>query len=144
MNQLAEKEHNLPVVLPDRELEPLRKTAARSRKQVNFKLSKSKLPMLVIALLLVYVAVTFTSQFGSLASMQRDLAAIEQEIQEIKQKNEVLRSDLRDAQSAAFIEEVAREQLGLVKTGETRIVAVPEGTELKKINSPTDSNTVNH
>ncbi|MDF9409225.1 septum formation initiator family protein [Pelotomaculum isophthalicicum JI] len=132
MNQLARKEQDMYVSVPERQAE-------RVKKQITFKLSRSKLPTLVVMLLLVYLAFTFGSQFSSLASMQRDVGNIEQQVQELKQKNEDLRNELQHVQSDSFIEKTAREKLGLIKAGETRVVPVPEGTELKKIQSPVNN-----
>jgi len=132
LNQLARKEQDMHVSVPERQAE-------RVKKQITFKLSRSKLPTLVVVLLLAYLAVTFGSQFSSLASMQRDVGNIEQQIRELKQRNEDLRNELQHVQSDSFIEKTAREKLGLIKAGETRVVPVPEGTELKKIQSPADT-----
>lgn len=139
MNQLARKEPELHVLTPEMPVSP-----PVRRKQLNFRLSKSKLPLLVVVLLLVYLAVTFSSQFKALSSMQRDVGDIEQQVFELKQKNEELRVELRRVQSDAFIEKTAREQLGLVKAGETRIIAIPEGTELKKLQSPVGNGGSDH
>lgn len=139
MNQLARKEPELHVLTPE-----IPATPPARRKQISFRLSKSKLPLLVVVFLLVYLAVTFSSQFKALSSMQREVSDIEHQVFELKQKNEELRGELRRVQSDAFIEKTAREQLGLVKSGETRIIAIPEGTELKKLQSPEGNSGGDH
>ncbi len=99
----------------------------KRRKQRTFRLSRSKLPLLVVGLLLFYVAFSLGSRFDSLYSMQRDLQAIQTEVQELRKINEELKTQLQLLQSDAYIEQVARDKLGLVKPGETRIVTVPPG-----------------
>ncbi|MCG9968303.1 septum formation initiator family protein [Pelotomaculum terephthalicicum JT] len=137
MNQSARKEQEMYVSVPARQAE-------RPKKQVTFNLSRSRLPALVIVLLMTYLAFTFGSQFSSLASMRRDVSSIEQQVQDLKQRNEDLRNELQQVQSDSFIEKAAREKLGLVKAGETRVIPVPEGTEIKKIEPPADDSGPAH
>lgn len=137
MNQLAKKEQEIYVLTPETQ-------AKRMRKQKKFSLSRSKLPALVVVLLLGYLAFSFGSQFSSLAAMQRDVRAIEQQVLELKQKNAALHNELQQVQSDSFVERTAREKLGLVKPGETRVVPVPEGTKLKGIETPVGENVPAH
>lgn len=129
MNQLARKNQKIYVRVPG-------KQAKRVKKQKTFRLSRSKLPALVVVLLLGYLAFSFGSQFSSLAAMQRDVRDIEQQVLELKQRNAALYDELRQVQSDSFVERTAREKLGLIKPGETRVVPLPEGTELKGIEPP--------
>ncbi|MCL6560745.1 MAG: septum formation initiator family protein [Firmicutes bacterium] len=108
----------------------------------SFNLSRSKLPTIVMLILLGYLAITFGSQLTRLSSMNRDVQNIKQQVQELQQKNAALREELRLVQSDAYVEKTAREKLGLVKQGETRVVAVPQGTQLKKIQPPEKDNVV--
>ncbi|MDD4335317.1 MAG: septum formation initiator family protein [Desulfotomaculaceae bacterium] len=118
--------------------EPSKK--ARPRKSFNF--SRSRLPAVVLSFLLVYLVVSFCSQFSKLSSMQRDVRNIQQQVQEMQQKNVTLREDLRLAQSDAYIEKTAREKIGLMKPGETRIVTVVQGNDSQKIEVPTGQNAI--
>jgi len=129
LRQLARKEQEMFVAVPA-------ERAIRAHRRKTFNLSRSKLPALVVVLLLSYLAFTFSSQFSSLSAMQRDIRNMEQEVQELKQKNASLREELQRVQSDSYVEKVAREKLGLVKPGETRVVTVPQGTQLKKIQAP--------
>lgn len=108
----------------------------RSRRRVSFNPSKCKLPVLVIVFLLCYLAISFGSQFSRLSNMQRDVGNIQLQVQELRDKNATLQDELRMVQSDAYIEKTAREKMGLVKPGETRVVAVPEGTKLNTIQAP--------
>lgn len=137
MNEAARvlKEAYLPLpekVAPDSQ--PVR------RKSLN--LSKSKFPSLILILLLGYLAVSFSTQFSKLTNMQRDVLSIQQEVQELKQRNSDLRQELQAVQTDAYIEKTAREQLGLIKPGETRVLTVAPGTELQQLEVPTGPATV--
>jgi len=92
--------------------------------QRSFSLKKSRLPRLVLVLLLAYLVISFASQFTRLWAMQRDLQQIQQRVDQLQQKNNDLRQQLQLVQSNDYIEQVAREKLGLVKPGESRIVQV--------------------
>jgi cell division protein DivIC len=74
--------------------------------------------------------------------MQRDVRNIQQQVQEMQQKNTALREDLRLAQRDAYIEKTAREEIGLVKAGETRIVTVAAGTEVNNVQAPSSQNII--
>lgn len=114
---------------------------ARNRRR-TYRLSGGKLPIFVMLVLLCYLAVSFTTQFSRLNGMNRDVQKIQQQIQELEQKNAALQTELRNAQNDAYIEKTAREKLGLVKQNETRVVPVPAGTELKIIEPPSKNNIV--
>ena len=114
----------------------------RTRARKSFSISRSRLPAVVLSLLLVYLVISFCSQFNKLSVMQRDVQNIQQQVQEMQQKNASLREDLRLAQSDAYIEKTAREKIGLVKKGETRIVTVAAGTEVNNAQALSDQNII--
>lgn len=114
----------------------------RARARKSFSISRSRLPAVVLSLLLVYLVISFCTQFSKLSVMQRDVQNIQLQVQEMQQKNAALRDELRLAQSDAYIEKVAREKIGLVKQGETRIVTVAPGTELQAVEAPSEQNIV--
>jgi cell division protein FtsB len=120
------------------------KTAPRKRARArkSFSISRSRLPAVILSLILVYLVISFCSQFSKLSVMQRDVRDIQQQVQEMQQKNAALREDLRLAQSDAYIEKMAREKIGLVKAGETRIVTVAAGTDVNNVQVPTDQNII--
>ncbi len=132
MSQPLRKEHDLYYMpLPEE-----KGSGKRTEPQRSFKFSRSRLPGLVAVLILSYLAISLGSQFSKLSIMQQDIQRIQQEVQQMKEKNDALRNELQLVQSDAYVERTAREKLGLVKRGETRVVAVPEGTELKAIKPP--------
>ncbi|MCL6559211.1 MAG: septum formation initiator family protein, partial [Firmicutes bacterium] len=99
MSQPLRKERE--VFLPPQEEQAPVKRPERRR---SFNLSKSKLPVLMVALLLGYLAVSMGSQFSRLSAMQREVTDIQQQVQELKQKNASLREELHLVQSDAYIE----------------------------------------
>ncbi|BAF58369.1 hypothetical membrane protein [Pelotomaculum thermopropionicum SI] len=137
MTRPLRKEQEIVFLPVEREV-PERRTARRR----SFNFSRSRLPALVALLLLGYLAITFSSQFSRLSVLQKNVDSIQQEVQELKQKNAALREELQMVQSDAYIEKTAREKLGLVKPGETRVVPVPPGTQLKELETPSKSNIV--
>ncbi len=122
MSQALRREREVNLSPPDMSGKPV-------RQRRSFNLSKSKLPTLAVVLLLGYLAISFGNQFSRLSILQTDVSNIQQQVQELKEKNASLREELRMVQSNAYIEKTAREKLGLVKPGETRVVPVPGGTE---------------
>ncbi len=100
-----------------------------AKRRRNFNLSRSKLPVIIIALLMLYISFSLGSRFDQLYAMQRDLNAMQTEIKDLHNKNTELYEQLERMQSNDYIEQVAREKLGLVKPGEARIVAVPADEE---------------
>lgn len=137
MNQPLRKEQEVLYSLPERTA-PVKQI--RPRKSFNF--SRSRIPVLIVMLLLVYLAISFYSQFSKLANMQNDVRNIQQQVQDLQQKNAALREELRLVQSDAYIEKTAREKIGLIKPGETRVIPVPPGTEVKGIQAPAKDNIV--
>lgn len=90
----------------------------------SFNPPKNKLPLIVLILLLGYVTFSFGSKFNNLYAMQQDVLQIQQQVDKLEQRNARLREELEMVQSDAYVEKVAREKLGLVKSGEVRVVPV--------------------
>ncbi|HAG07026.1 MAG: Septum formation initiator [Clostridia bacterium 62_21] len=101
----------------------------RAKARRRFNLARSKLPYIFLALLLAYFAISVTTELGKLWYMQRNIADMEQSVRELRKKNEALWDKVKLLQSDAYVEKVAREKLGLVKPGETRVVPVPAAPE---------------
>jgi len=95
-----------------------------SSRKKKFNPTKSKLPVIVLILLLVYVTFSFSTRFNTLYAMQQDVQEMQQQVEVLTQKNAQLYDQLEKAQSDAYVEEVAREKLGLVKEGEKRIMPI--------------------
>ncbi|AGK99767.1 FtsB family cell division protein [Desulfoscipio gibsoniae] len=100
-----------------------------TKRRRNFNFSRSKLPVIIIVLLMLYISFSLGSRFDQLYAMQRNLEDMQTEIKDLRDKNAGLYEQLERLQSDDYIEQVAREKLGLVKPGEARIVTVPPGSE---------------
>ena len=98
----------------------------RAKTRRRYSITKSKLPYIFLALLIAYFAFSLTAQMGRLWYMQRNIAEMERSVRELRQRNEELWKKIKLLQSDAYVEKVAREKLGLVKPGETRVVPVPQ------------------
>jgi len=98
------------------------------KKRMTFRPGR-KTPMIIICFLFLYLLISFIAHFQKLNTLQQDIKGIEQQVQELKLKNDDLRIQLKQVQSDTYIEQVAREKLGLVKPGESRIVPVPKTEE---------------
>jgi len=104
-----------------------------------FRFSRSKLPALVLTILLLYLVISFSLQFNKLYAMQGELRQVQKQMAELQIKNAQLRDQLKLVQSDAYIEQMAREKLGLVKPGESRIITVEpgkKGSQSGVINGP--------
>ncbi|WP_066634324.1 FtsB family cell division protein [Desulfolucanica intricata] len=98
--------------------------AKKGYKVKRISLTKNKIPIIVLAVLLVYMGLSLYNQFNRLQVLQKDLHNIQEQVKILKEKNSSLREELKRVQSDAYIEQTAREKLGLVMPGETRIVPV--------------------
>jgi len=54
--------------------------------------------------------------------MQDDMKEVQKKVDELQEKNTQMRKQLKLVQSDQYIEQMAREKLGLVKSGESRII----------------------
>ena len=91
--------------------------------------------MLFVTLAVVgYILFSLTSQFSRLHAMQSNVESLQNQIKEIETRNTALREQIKQIKSDAYIEQVAREQLGLVKPGETLVVPTKAepGAEVKQ------------
>lgn len=76
----------------------------------------------VCALVLGYFFVTFFQQQGKMDSIGAQNAELEAKLEELRLRQAALESDLENAEGDAYIERLAREELGFVKDGEIKFV----------------------
>jgi len=79
---------------------------------------------LVVTLVSILLAVGLSRSTWVLWGKRDIVREREEVLGKLKADNEVLRSRLAEAESTAFVERVAREQLGLVREGE-KVVILP-------------------
>ncbi len=79
---------------------------------------RSKLTMLLLAALLIGLGVQIYGMFGKLQEARAEEAIYTQRLNELQEVNEQLREDLENSGNQALIEDIARDQLGMVLPGE--------------------------
>ncbi len=89
----------------------------RDQSKYNF-----KLPLIVLSLVFVYLAVSLGGEMQKLNDMKKSVIEIEQEMEQLQTQNNELRKMLKSLQSNEYVEQIAREKLGLVKPGETLVI----------------------
>lgn len=89
-----------------------------SRKSQGNARSSSKLTMFLLAVLLVAIGAQIYRMFGQLQIAQAEEADYTQQLNELRATNEQLRSDLANSGDLDLLEDIARDQLGMVVPGE--------------------------
>lgn len=74
-------------------------------------------PVLVI-LVVLYFVMLFAGQYLRLLQLRGALAVIEADIRAVKQQNEAMLQEIERLHSPAYLEQTAREELGMVRSGE--------------------------
>lgn len=76
----------------------------------------------VISFVLIYCLVSFVGSIYDLYKLNSEAAQLKAKVAKLEAKNNKLREKIKMVQSNAYIEKVAREELGLVKKNETLII----------------------
>lgn len=79
-----------------------------------------RLSVLVMAGVLTYTGASFWSLSVRLRDMRRDAAEVQRQLWERQARSQTLQKEIANLHDNAYIEKVAREQLGLIKPGEIR------------------------
>ncbi|MFW6270181.1 MAG: FtsB family cell division protein [Bacillota bacterium] len=87
--------------------------------------------LLVVFFVLMIIIILFAGwkfyiNFCELEQLNREMKQLENNLKEAKQKNEELETKLKRVDDEEYIEQIAREKLGLVKPGETLLIPVEE------------------
>ena len=81
--------------------------------------------LLVVLLALCYTGFLYVQQEGTMRKQQQDLATMQQQVADQQLINYELQDQIARVGSDSYIEQQAREDVGLVKDGETRYIVVP-------------------
>ncbi|NMB45782.1 MAG: hypothetical protein GX998_05150 [Firmicutes bacterium] len=73
----------------------------------------------LLCLLLLWIGAGFIHRYLKIVLLQGKIVRVEREIAAIESRNEVIREQIEEMQSDAYLEKIAREKLGLIKPGET-------------------------
>ncbi|MDD2573089.1 MAG: septum formation initiator family protein [Bacillota bacterium] len=99
----------------------------------EMKPKKTKKPVrpknIVIILLAVYLVYTLSAQYIAISKSRTEEARIQAQIEQMKKENEKLKDEIERMQSDEYIEKIARERLGLIKSGEIMFVDVNHGEQ---------------
>jgi cell division protein FtsL len=88
-------------------------------KAKNFKLKRAGfLTKIVVAVLLVYMAITLLNLRGKIRDAEADLETYQTKIEAQQQLNAQLQSDVENGTAEDELEAIARYKLGLVEPGE--------------------------
>lgn len=100
-----------------------------SKPRKKFSPTRSRLPLLLLGILLIYFTVSFVMQTSRLWTLQHSVAQMQSRVEDLQKKNDGLWQRVQTLESDGYIEQTARERLGLVKPGETRVIPVAPGQE---------------
>ena len=82
------------------------------------KQKRNILPLLLLIVLLIAAGVELINVSGKLRAGRAEEERVSAAVQQRQQENDALRSDLSKADDSEFLQELAREQLGMTEPGE--------------------------
>ena len=82
------------------------------------KRKKSKLGLVVLMVIFIYFAYTAAGQQKILYMKDADLKKVQSKIDEETEENDKLKEEQKALDSDEYVEKIAREKLGMVKTGD--------------------------
>lgn len=90
---------------------------------------KKLIKKVLIIVFAIYVSITLINQQLTIMRMEDRKAELNEQIQEAKAETEKLNKQLKNASSDAYIEQIAREKLGLIKDGDIIYVDVGKSAD---------------
>jgi cell division protein FtsB len=95
----------------------------------------------VLFLVVGYVVISFGQQFSKINSIDKEINGYLQEKKVLAQEQKTLENEISLLQNKSYIERIAREDLGLIKPGETLLVPGEEGDiiEAKSLDTLSDN-----
>ena len=103
-----------PTSTHERERVPQPKTAGPNRRPL----------ILVLLILSLLFAVSYTGRLGSLAGIRAEIAYKEQQIADARQRQAALLDEQRYVKSAGYLDDVARGEMGMGQRDEAAVVVV--------------------
>jgi len=85
---------------------------------------KSRLKLILAGVLVVFLMLPVAPRVKMLWDLNQRIERLENQKDQLEQHRNELEQELKQANSPAMVEKIAREQLGMVKKGETRVVEV--------------------
>lgn len=91
---------------------------SQSRERKNKGGAAAVLVKVVLIALLVYAGVALYQVQGKIQTAEAQLSSLSEQKQSLEDKNSALRADINAADDPEKLEEIARNKLGMVKSGE--------------------------
>lgn len=92
-----------------------------------FSSSRSKKIIVIIGVgVFLILCWNFFNNYREMQRLQQEINYMQEQIDRTKAENNMLRQELEKVDDDEYIEEIARERLGLVKPGETLLIPVEE------------------
>jgi cell division protein FtsB len=91
--------------------------------------------IIIIAVIIIVAVFNFYQNIEKINKLETKVEKLKSEISSAKQHREMLKYRIENSDNYKYIEEVAREKLGLVKPGEKVLIPVPETESDQKNNS---------
>lgn len=85
---------------------------------------KSRLKLILAGVLVVFLMLPVAPRVKMLWDLNQRIERLENQKDQLEQHRNELEQELKQVNSPAMVEKIAREQLGMVKKGETRVVEV--------------------
>ena len=86
--------------------------------------SKSPLKIILVGVVVVLLILPVAPRLKILWELNQRIECLEGQKNQLQEANRELEQEFNQASSPAVVEKIAREQLGMVKEGESRIVEV--------------------
>ena len=93
----------------------------------------------IVAVIVIVAAFNFWQNIEKMNHLQSKIDEMEEKIEKAEAENKELREQLENTNDPEYIEEVAREKLGLVKPGEMLLVPVEEKQQEDEENKDSDN-----
>lgn len=83
---------------------------------------KSKIKILILAVVLVNVCYIFINQEITMRRIKADTTAKKASVKKLNEENVKLQDEIKMSKTDKYAEKLARERLGLIKEGETPVI----------------------
>ncbi|MEW6447838.1 MAG: septum formation initiator family protein [Bacillota bacterium] len=99
------------------------------RTTARVRINHSRLVTVLFLVFLIYLLILVGGQFARLRALERGVVQAKEELETVKIRNKQLWERVRLLESDAYIESLARDNLGLVKPGEVPVVITSKKPE---------------
>jgi cell division protein FtsB len=135
MLQAKEQRTNI-VKLPVNSQEVSPKKRKRTVKSLKMNITK-----IFLGIFFAFLVYSFGGQYIKMYNLQKEIKILNVQMGEYKSKNQKLEKDIKRMESDVYVERMAREKLGLIKSGEVPIMEAKaaEGKLVEKTKNDEDN-----